>query len=147
MESVWLRDYKEMFVEAWANENLTFGQTTTNRVESQHALIKRYIKGPNSSLHALVMQIDKVMESRRVAIKHSFEQSRSTRMWKHDLPLFQDVIGRVSHLALNLMLGGVNKINYYMEQKRSCEHRLKKTYGLPCSCQLQLYDTKGNIIF
>ena len=80
MESVWLRDYKEMFVEAWADENLMFGQTTTNRVESQHALIKRYIKGPNSSLHALVMKIDKVMESWRSTPSNTADQQECGNM-------------------------------------------------------------------
>ncbi|KAJ9551605.1 hypothetical protein OSB04_015650 [Centaurea solstitialis] len=41
--SVWLTPYKEMFVHCWTDKYLNFGNHTTNRVESQHAKLKRYL--------------------------------------------------------------------------------------------------------
>ncbi|TYG94178.1 hypothetical protein ES288_A11G167400v1 [Gossypium darwinii] len=40
----------ELFVSVWINRHLKFGERTTNRVESQHAKLKKYLCAKNSSL-------------------------------------------------------------------------------------------------
>ncbi|KAM0071805.1 putative MULE transposase domain, FHY3/FAR1 family [Helianthus debilis subsp. tardiflorus] len=85
---VWLKNYKERFVSLWTNTNHNFGQHTANRVESQHANLKRYLKGHNSSLHRPVLQVDKILESQVIAIKHSFQKSLFVPMGDHKIPMF-----------------------------------------------------------
>jgi hypothetical protein len=43
LETVWLRNYKEMFVYAWTAQHLHFETVVTSRVEGEHSLLKRYI--------------------------------------------------------------------------------------------------------
>lgn len=143
----WLGDYKEKFVSAWTHANFNFGQNTTNRVESQHAKLKRSIKGANSSLHRLVMLVDQVLDSQRIAINHSFQVSRSIRMVKHNVPMFADILGEISHTALDLLLLELQKIEKLRAQNKACGHGLLTSCGLPCACRLEAYIEKGNTIF
>ncbi|XP_052175667.1 protein FAR1-RELATED SEQUENCE 5-like [Diospyros lotus] len=43
VRNTWLNDYKEKFIAAWTNKVLHFGNVTTNRAESAHAKLKRYL--------------------------------------------------------------------------------------------------------
>ena len=39
----WLIKHKEQFVVAWMDQNMHFGNVTTNKVESAHAKLKRHL--------------------------------------------------------------------------------------------------------
>ncbi|XP_076955975.1 protein FAR1-RELATED SEQUENCE 5-like [Bidens hawaiensis] len=59
----WLDPYKHRFVACWIDERRNYGKTTTNRVESQHANLKRYFNGSNNSLDTIARQILKMVNS------------------------------------------------------------------------------------
>ena len=109
LETVWFNDYKERFVRAWTDTNYNFGQYTTNRAESQHARFKMHLKGPNSSLHRLLMIVDEVVSSQERAINHLFEESLSVKMVYHYIPIFKDLLFSVSHAAIELLLNELKK--------------------------------------
>ncbi|MFQ6660428.1 hypothetical protein Gotur_028958, partial [Gossypium turneri] len=44
----------------WIDRNLNFGERTTNRVESQHAKLKKYLCAKNSSLDKFVGCINQI---------------------------------------------------------------------------------------
>ncbi|KAJ0885113.1 hypothetical protein HanPSC8_Chr10g0441631 [Helianthus annuus] len=67
----WLKDYKEMFVYAWTDKCRNFGQRTTNRVESQHANLKRYITR-GSSLEPIARCIIDIVETQYDEIHKRF---------------------------------------------------------------------------
>ncbi|XP_035838827.1 protein FAR1-RELATED SEQUENCE 5-like [Helianthus annuus] len=69
----WLNDYKERFVSVWIDQHLNFGNNTTNRVESQHAKLKKYLDGSNSSLDRFLRCIDRIVTSQQITIKESLE--------------------------------------------------------------------------
>ncbi|XP_022031420.1 uncharacterized protein LOC110932389 [Helianthus annuus] len=121
---VWLKDYKEKFVSAWTNTVPNFGQHITNRVESQHSKIKRYIKGPNNSLH-------------------SFEESRSVQMGDHRFPFFDNLRGNVSQKALELLVVERKKLNALRAGGGTCGHQLSTGCGLPCACQMEWWENTG----
>ncbi|KAJ0624070.1 putative MULE transposase domain, FHY3/FAR1 family [Helianthus annuus] len=118
---VWLKDYKEKFVLAWTNTVPNFGQHTTNRVESQHSKFKRYIKGPNNSLHRLVCLVGKVVESQKIQIKVSFEKSRSVQIGDHRFLFFDNLRGNVSQKALELMVVERKKLNALRAGGGTCQ--------------------------
>ncbi|GKB59830.1 hypothetical protein Tco_0916016 [Tanacetum coccineum] len=43
VDEQWLNKYKEMFVSAWTDQSLNFGNHTSNRAESQHAKLKFHV--------------------------------------------------------------------------------------------------------
>ncbi|KAJ0754861.1 putative transcription factor FAR family [Helianthus annuus] len=89
LNSTWLNKYKEMFVSVWTNECLHFGNQTTNRAESQHAKLKKFLNSANCTLDKIVRHIDEVVNSQYTIVKDSFEKSRTVLMHKHNLPMLK----------------------------------------------------------
>ncbi|MFQ6639294.1 hypothetical protein Gotur_016571 [Gossypium turneri] len=53
-----------MFMSVWIDRHLNFGERTMNRVESQHAKLKKYLCAKNSSLDKFVGCIDQIVNDR-----------------------------------------------------------------------------------
>ncbi|KAH1082806.1 hypothetical protein J1N35_022567 [Gossypium stocksii] len=75
LDQVWLSKYKEMFMSIWIDRHLNFGERTTNRVESQHAKLKKYLFAKNSSLDKFIGCIDQIVKSQLTSIYESFEKN------------------------------------------------------------------------
>ncbi|XP_038702575.1 uncharacterized protein LOC119999129 [Tripterygium wilfordii] len=58
----WLTPYKEMFISAWRDTYMQFGNVTTNRVESQHSKLKRYLGTSQSDLELAVSSIHQLLQ-------------------------------------------------------------------------------------
>ncbi|KAJ0744143.1 putative OTU domain, FHY3/FAR1 family protein [Helianthus annuus] len=140
LNSTWLNKYKEMFVSVWTNECLHFGNQTTNRAESQHAKLKKFLNSVNCTLDKIVRHIDEVVNSQYTIVKDSFEKSRTVLMHKHNLPMLKLLHGSVSHEALDIIIAE-------RHLKRShCRCQVRKCYGLPCACEISKYKKAGQSI-
>ncbi|KAH1080003.1 hypothetical protein J1N35_019764 [Gossypium stocksii] len=115
LDQVWLSKYKEMFVLVWIDRHLNFGERTTNRVESQHAKLKKYICAKNSSLDKFVGCIDQIVKSQLTSIYESFEKSRIVLKHRHNLQCFRLLRAFVALEALDILEG---------ELQRSSRHQL-----------------------
>ena len=93
------------------------------------------------------MLVDQVLESQRIAINYSFQVSRSKRMVHHNIPMLEDLLGNVSHAAIEMLLLELKKIDYLRTTKKTCGHQLLTSCGLPCACRLDWYERTGNTIF
>ncbi|XP_038699631.1 PKS-NRPS hybrid synthetase CHGG_01239-like [Tripterygium wilfordii] len=62
IKDVWLMSYKEMFISAWTGTYMHFGNLTTNRAESQHSKLKRYLGTPQSDLESVVSSIHQLIQ-------------------------------------------------------------------------------------
>ncbi|XP_076937851.1 uncharacterized protein LOC143605728 [Bidens hawaiensis] len=91
VNTTWLVKYKEMFVSAWTNQVLHFGNSTTNRVESAHALLKKHLLTAKSTLEKFVGVIDQIVKLQQKTIKGTFEDSRNKKMNDHGIPLFKEL--------------------------------------------------------
>ncbi|KAJ0527336.1 putative FHY3/FAR1 family protein [Helianthus annuus] len=91
----WLKDYKEMFVFAWTDQSRNFGQRTTNRVESQHTNLKRYVQD-RSLLDRIVGCVQDIVETQYGEIRRSFLETIEKRMNHHRNLLFDHLRGKVS---------------------------------------------------
>ncbi|KAH1066536.1 hypothetical protein J1N35_031523 [Gossypium stocksii] len=132
---LWLSKYKEMFVSVWIDRHLNFGERTTNRVESQHAKLKKYLCAKNSSLDKFVGCIDQIVKSQLTSIYKSLEKSRIILKHRHNLPCFRLLRGFVTLEALDILEG---------ELQRSSRHQLDSSnYGckLRHSCECILLDS------
>ena len=65
-----------MFVSVWIDQHLNFGQRTTNRVESAHSNLKKFLDDTNTSLDKFIGFIDRFMRSQLESIYDSLEKSR-----------------------------------------------------------------------
>ncbi|KAI3802564.1 hypothetical protein L1987_30701 [Smallanthus sonchifolius] len=133
----WLDPYKEKFVSAWSNKNLNFGQQTTNRVESQHSLLKSYLRNANSSLDRLVGFVDEIVTDQYYQLQFAFGTSLIRKMDSHiAIELFDNLHGKVSHKALNLLENEWYKLSHIRKQNATCGCQLFSSCGLSCACRL-----------
>lgn len=140
-----------MFVSAWTDKNLNFNQRTTNRVESQHANLKKYLKNANTSLDRVVDFVEEVVESQYVEIRLTFGTSLTKIMNPHRLvrncngrEIFAELYRKVSLKALDLMEKEVDRIRTLRKNNETCTCQLYTSCGLPCACRLERMICEGN---
>ncbi|XP_076910426.1 protein FAR-RED IMPAIRED RESPONSE 1-like [Bidens hawaiensis] len=133
----WLVRDKEKFVSCWMADRLNFGETTTNRVKSQHANLKRHFNGANNTLHTLAAYALVVIEAQKVQISVTFEHSRIKLKKDHNLQVFYRLHYKVSTKALTLLEKEYGKVEKMTKSGHSCRHQLRKSMGLPCACELE----------
>ncbi|XP_076893066.1 protein FAR1-RELATED SEQUENCE 5-like [Bidens hawaiensis] len=133
----WLLRDKEKFVSCWMADRLNFGETTTNRVESHHANLKRHLNGANNTLHALAAYALELIETQKVQIGATFEKSRITLKKDHNLQVFYRLHYKVSIKALTLLHKEYGKLEKMTESGHTCRHHMRMSMGLPCACELE----------
>ncbi|XP_076940453.1 protein FAR-RED ELONGATED HYPOCOTYL 3-like [Bidens hawaiensis] len=137
----WLVKYKEMFVSAWTDQVLHFRNSTTNRVESAHALLKKHLLTMKSTLENFVGVNDQIMKLQQKTIKGTFEDIRNKKMNDHDIPLFKELRGNVSILTLEIFVKELNRMNKIIEHGYGCGCHIRTSCSLPCACMLSNYLT------
>ncbi|KAL1070883.1 hypothetical protein V6Z11_D11G053900 [Gossypium hirsutum] len=139
LNQVWLSKYKEMFVLVWIDRHLNFGERTTNRVESQHAKLKKYLCEKNSSLDKFVCCIYQNVKSQLTSIYESFEKSIIVLKHRHNLPCFRLLRGFVALEALDILEGELQRSNRHQLDSSNCGCKLRHSCGLPYACMLSVY--------
>ncbi|XP_038698030.1 uncharacterized protein LOC119995588 [Tripterygium wilfordii] len=132
IETIWLTPYKEMFVTAWTDSYLHFGNQITNRVESQHAKLKRYLGSTQSNLKSSVLFIHELIRNQISSIKASLEKSRNIIQHRFRTQHFQELWSFVSIYTLDLILTEFE--------------RYRKCYGLPCAHEIAIHVNDGRPI-
>ncbi|XP_038717233.1 uncharacterized protein LOC120010514 [Tripterygium wilfordii] len=139
IKDVWLTPYKEMFVSAWTNTYLHFGNLTTNRVESQHSKLKKYLGSSQSDVKSIVSCIHQLVQAQATSIKASLEKSRHLVEHRFNTDQFRELRGFVSIDALNLIFNESEQSKVVREDSYACGCKLRTIYGLPCEHELSIY--------
>ncbi|XP_076932063.1 uncharacterized protein LOC143597442 [Bidens hawaiensis] len=135
----WLVPYKEKFVSCWIDDRLNFGEHTTNRVEGQHANLKRYLPGLNNSLDSIAAFSLEVVNSQMEEISATLEDSRVRIKKYHKLTLFDKLHNMVSLFAIAKLDKELTLLDTLQDTGAECDHRLQTSWGLPCACNLNWY--------
>ncbi|KAL4562167.1 hypothetical protein LXL04_034361 [Taraxacum kok-saghyz] len=143
IEDKWLKKYKQMFVSVWIDQHLNFGNHTTNKVDSQHARLKRYLESANSKLDRFVERINEIVQSQVSSINLSFENSLIYQYNQHNLKCFVDLRGKVSNEAIAIILGEIQKLNGLTLDSSNCGCQVHNSCGLRCACMLSVYLNSG----
>ncbi|GJY35432.1 hypothetical protein Tco_0420810 [Tanacetum coccineum] len=147
LNKYWLTQYKEMFVAAWTNRFLHFGNQTTNKVESQHAKLKLYLDSAQSDLLTAVSYIHEVVNSQETAIHSSLEHSKIVIRHRYNVSLFTNLNKRISLQGLDILFEEYERcVDGKGSEIYKCQ--LRTSYGLPCVTPRQggnaRRDEKGN---
>ena len=131
-----------MFVSCVTDGYRSYGETTTCRVEAQHALLKTYLGSTQSNLNTLLISVEKILISQRGAIQETFNRSINEKINKFDMPIFAELWYNISRYAFMLMYKELHgKI-----AAEDCSHQMRSIYGLPCLCQMTHYRIHGKYI-
>ncbi|KAJ9563169.1 hypothetical protein OSB04_008329 [Centaurea solstitialis] len=139
LNKVWLTPYKEMFVHCWTDKYLNFGNHTTNRVESQHAKLKRYLDSSKSDLETTVTYIHQVIQSQVTSIKASVEQSKIVFRHRFKDLHFDELRGFVSSHALDIIFKEYDRAKVVGSLAENCGCQLRTSHGLPCAHEQSMY--------
>jgi len=117
---------------------LHLGCRTTNRVESAHALVKKYLDNSVSDLGTCWEKIHDMLVLQFTAIRTSF--GHSVTVLEHrfkDVTLYSGLGGHVSRYALdNIALEESHCRETLCMDKKICGCVQRTSYGLPCACQI-----------
>ncbi|KAJ9560030.1 hypothetical protein OSB04_005190 [Centaurea solstitialis] len=142
LNKVWLTPYKEMFVHCWTDKYLNFGNHTTNRVESQHAKLKRYLDSSKSDLETTVTYIHQVIQSQVTSIKASVEQSKIVFRHRFKDLHFDELRGFVSSHALDIIFKEYDRVKVVGSLAENYGCQLRTSHGLPCAHEQSMYLNK-----
>lgn len=97
-----LNEVKEKIVRAWTDRVLHLGCTSTNRVESAHALVKKYLDNSVGDLGTCWEKIHDMLLLQFTAIQTTFGQSVTVLEHRFkDVTLYSGLGGHVSRYALD----------------------------------------------
>nr|KAJ0191581.1 hypothetical protein LSAT_V11C800398770 [Lactuca sativa] len=116
--NTWLEKYPDKFVSLWTDKSTNFGNSTTNRVESQHAKLKKHLASRKRDLDKFIYVIETVVQSQDTDIKESFTRS---------------II--IQH-ALDKILEELCRLKGFVPTPENCGCQLRTCFGLPCAHEL-----------
>ncbi|GAU27086.1 hypothetical protein TSUD_103950 [Trifolium subterraneum] len=139
VETTVLDPVKEKFVSAWTNSVMHIGNTTTNRVESQHGALKQYLTNCKGDLVKGWEAMNQMIPNQLTKIKTSFGQSTTAveHYFKNHF-LYNKLVYNISRQALHFIRGEEIRSRDCGRNRKKCGCVIKKTYGLPCACLIAL---------
>jgi len=133
-----LNEVNEKIVRAWTDHVLHLGCRTTNRVESAHALVKKYLDNRVGDLGTCWEKIHDMLVLQFTAIQTTFGQSVTVleHRFKDDT-WYSGLGGHVSRCALeNIALEESRCRGTLCMDKEICGCVQRTSYGLPCACEI-----------
>ncbi|KAL7233195.1 hypothetical protein ACSBR1_016929 [Camellia fascicularis] len=131
------------FVVAWTDTFMHFGNSTTNRVESSHAKLKRYLGSSQGNFKSNWTRIHNLLELQHSEIKSSFEKSKLVVQHDFKLAQFKELRGNVSITALEIILAESKRASSVGIDITACGCVVRRTHGLPCAHEIANYIRKN----
>ncbi|XP_040361626.1 uncharacterized protein LOC112203005 [Rosa chinensis] len=139
LKRTWLDNYKERFVVAWTDTCMHIGTTTSNRVESAHAKLKRQLNSSQLDFNISWDHIHSLIELHHTDIKASFEKSRCFLQHDFKHEYLKELISYVSIAALNKIVCEANRADSMKKDVACCGCVIRVTHGLPCAHEIAEY--------
>ncbi|XP_052723733.1 uncharacterized protein LOC128193696 [Vigna angularis] len=142
VNQTWIIPYSTYFVKFWTNKVMHLGNTTTNRAESAHWSLKKVLGNSMGDLCSCWDNIHNVIILQHNKIKASFESSLLLRSDYFKGYIYRELIGRVSRYALDLIAKELKIVQQIGLDSSKCGCVLRRTFGVPCACELARYDPR-----
>ncbi|GAB2282939.1 hypothetical protein Dimus_039570 [Dionaea muscipula] len=141
--TTWVNPHPHRFLHAWVDTCIHLGSNTTQRAESSHSRLKKYLGDSMLGIHTSFDKIHKMLNTQFAKICTSFEQSLiRVRHKVAKVPSIAHLRGKMSLHALDLIYA-----QYEESQKVSAvlslgQYRctIQKTHGLPCRHDMKWYE-------
>ena len=127
---------KEKFLKAYTNRNLHFGNNASSRVEGAHAALKKYLGGSNADLYLVFEAMEAHLKDQHIAASKKLSDERQKIPNLLQIPLFQDVVKKVSSYALKKVHEQYLRFlrSYQFQQDLpACTKYHNHALGMPCA--------------
>jgi hypothetical protein len=132
-----------MFVHAYTDRFLHFGNRATSRVEGAHSLLKLYLKVSTGDLKMVLENIDLLLANMHKKHEAALAIDRDRISSRLQIPLFAEIVGKVTPKALLKILYQLELLDR-PQGPGICYHSMSTSMGLPCHHQLQqILQSKG----
>ncbi|KAH1194291.1 hypothetical protein GmHk_19G055125 [Glycine max] len=139
VNQTWIIPHKEKFVKAWTNKMMYLENTTTNRVEFAHGVLKRLLQNNLGNPCSVWEAMNNMITLQHTEIKASFETSTHVVGHVFKVTLYKRLLGMISRYALNQIVVEFERV-HYADKNPSCYGCvIRTTHGLPCTCELSKY--------
>ncbi|KAJ1395525.1 FAR1-related protein [Sesbania bispinosa] len=138
VNKTWIIPHKEKFLAAWIDRVMHLGNTTTNRVESAHARLKRLLQDSRGDICNCWDAMNNLIILQQTEIKASFQRSIMNLKHRFNNRLYDKLFGFVSKNAIVHIAQEMGRVEYIGIDTSTCGCKLRMTYGLPCACQLAI---------
>ncbi|XP_052732394.1 uncharacterized protein LOC128196201 [Vigna angularis] len=142
VNQTWIIPYSTYFVKLWTNKVMHLGNTTTNRAEFAHWSLKKVPGNSMGDLCSCWDNIHNVIILQHNKIKASFESSLLLTSDHFKGYRYRELIGRVSRYALDLIAKELKIVQQIGLDSSKCGCILRRTFGVPCACELARYDPR-----
>ncbi|XP_017406409.1 uncharacterized protein LOC108319697 [Vigna angularis] len=142
VNQTWIILYNTYFVKFWTNKVMHLVNTTTNRAESAHWSLKKVLGNSMGDLCSCWDNIHNVIILQHNKIKASFESSLLLTSDHFKGYRYRELIRRVSRYALDLIAKELKIVQQIGLDSSKCGCILRRTFGVPCTCELARYDPK-----
>ena len=127
--------YKEKFIRAFTDQHLHLGCRTTSRGEISHYAMKHYVNLAKCNLLTVHEKINLMLDTQFTEIATTIESQKCKITHSHQLPIFCNLLGKVSQFGLNKILFQYRQC----ETDSHCTSLFTKTFGLPCKHIIKQY--------
>ncbi|KAI3854128.1 hypothetical protein MKX03_022141 [Papaver bracteatum] len=118
---------------------------TTNRVEGEHDILKRFLKCSIGIFLKCWKDMDNAWLTRGIKIRASFEKSINIGLHKHRRsPYIKHLVYHVSRRALDFISREIKSLS--KRDPGRCQHVIRKTHGFPCACEISKYYRMGKTL-
>lgn len=139
--------YRDRFVATWTDRWMHFRTTTTNRVESAHAKLKRQLGLNKGNFDSSWNSIHMLLELQHTSIKASFKKNKIVVQHNFKPSKFKELQGNISIKAMEIVLSKVKQANFVGVDISACGCVYRRTYGLPCAHEIAQYMMEDHPIF
>ncbi|CAI0448970.1 unnamed protein product [Linum tenue] len=137
LRSEWIPCAKR-WAHCYTNCVFHIGNTSTNRVESMHSSLKKWLATSTHKIDTLFLRFHTSVEGRVIELKKDLEASLSKVFALAYGPPYGNLNKEVSLWAIELMMEERGR-----EIVRRCGCGLHETHGLPCKCKMDEYSVAG----
>ena len=139
IEDTWINNHKENFITAWTNNYLHFNSTSSSRVEGAHSTIKKYLLVSTGHIDTVCMKLELAISNQITEIRAKEQSDKINIKHQYRLPVFNNLIGKISDFAMNILYNQYKKIFTDDFNNQVCRLKLFKTMGIPCSHMIKNY--------
>ncbi|KAJ7964071.1 Protein FAR1-RELATED SEQUENCE 5 [Quillaja saponaria] len=140
IRSTWL-PLKELFVVAWIEKCIHFGNHATSRAEGAHGILKKYLQVSTGDLSMVKDRICLAIKNQFQEIKAQLSSEKINVPRHFKIPLFKDLVTYVSVFALEELFKQYKKSKFDIELL-ACKGHFSATMGLPCSHKIRSLESE-----
>jgi hypothetical protein len=126
-------DFKWNMVKHWVDLHLHFGNQAISRVEGAHSALKHYVQVSTGDLQMILSKVDLMLRNQHTEHQAALDLARSRLPHDLNIPIFSELIGRVTPFALRQILKQYQRPFPLAE----CTKTFSTSMGLPCAHLIQ----------